>query len=101
MRITASPLLDKAGSVVGIIESCCDITALQDAQKQADDLRHALEDRKLIERAKGIVMQRARLDEPAAFRRLQKLASEKNLKLVEIARTIITAEQALRPESLN
>jgi two-component system, response regulator PdtaR len=62
---------------------------------EAADLRQALEDRKIIERAKGILMKKAELDEQAAFRRLQKLASEKNLKLVELARMILTAEEAL------
>ena len=62
---------------------------------QADDLRQALEDRKLVERAKGILMKRAGLDEPEAFKRLQKLASTKNMKMVEIARTIVTAEEAM------
>ena len=64
-------------------------------QKQADDLRQALEDRKLIERAKGILMKRANLDEPDAFRRLQKISSDKNQKMVEIARMILTAEEAM------
>jgi two-component system, response regulator PdtaR len=63
-------------------------------QEQAASLQHALEDRKLIERAKGILMQRAGLSEPAAFKRLQLLASQKNKKMVEIARTIVEAEQA-------
>ncbi len=61
---------------------------------QADNLRQALEDRKIIERAKGILMKRAGLDEPTAFRRLQKLSSDKNQKLVVIATTIVTAEEA-------
>lgn len=64
-------------------------------RSEAAGYRQALEDRKLIERAKGILMKRAGLDEEAAFKRLQKLASEKNLKLVEIARTILTADEAL------
>jgi two-component system, response regulator PdtaR len=63
-------------------------------QEQAASLQHALEDRKLIERAKGILMQRAGLSEPAAFKRLQLLSSQKNKKMVEIARTIVEAEQA-------
>lgn len=67
----------------------------QQLRRETTDLRQALEDRKTIERAKGILMKRGRLDEQAAFRRLQKLASEKNLKLVEIARILLTAEQAL------
>jgi response regulator NasT len=70
----------------------------QALHKQADDLKQALEDRKLIERAKGILMKRGRLDEPEAFRRLQKLSSDKNQKMVEISRMIITAEEAMAGE---
>ncbi len=67
----------------------------QSLRRDADTLRQALDDRKFIERAKGILMTRAMLDEPTAFRRLQKLAGEKNLKLVELARQIIVADEAL------
>jgi AmiR/NasT family two-component response regulator len=66
----------------------------QALQNEAADLRQALADRKIIERAKGVLMKKAVLDESAAFRRLQKLASEKNRKLVEIATMILTAEEA-------
>jgi response regulator NasT len=65
-------------------------------RQEATDLRQALEDRKVIERAKGILMKKARLDEQDAFRRLQKLASDKNLKLVELARMIVTADEAFQ-----
>jgi response regulator NasT len=68
----------------------------QALQKEAADLRQALQDRKLIERAKGVLMKQAGLNEADAFRRLQKLASEKNRKLVDIAQMILTAEEALR-----
>jgi response regulator NasT len=64
-------------------------------RKEAADLRQALADRKIIERAKGVLMKRAGLDEQDAFRRLQKLASEKNRKLVDIASMIVTADEAL------
>ena len=60
------------------------------------DLRQALADRKTIERAKGILMKKANLDEAAAFRRLQKLASAKNLKLANIASMIVTADEAFQ-----
>ena len=66
-------------------------------RKEAADLRQALEDRKLIERAKGVLMKRGPFDEPEAFRRLQKLASDNNRKLVEVARMIVFAEQAVQP----
>ena len=68
----------------------------QALQQEAADLRQALEDRKVIERAKGILMKRSRLDEQEAFRRLQKLASDKNLKLVDIARMVVTADEAFK-----
>ncbi len=69
----------------------------QALRKDAADMRQALEDRKIIERAKGIFMKKTGLDEQDAFRRLQKLASEKNRKLVEIAQVILTAEEAVHP----
>ncbi len=39
-------------------------------------------------------MKKTSLDEHEAFRRLQKLASDKNKKLIEIAQMILTAEEA-------
>lgn len=67
----------------------------QALQQQAKDLRQALEDRKIIERAKGIIMKRSGLDEQDAFRRLQLLSSKKNQKMVELARLLVTAEEVL------
>jgi two-component system, response regulator PdtaR len=69
----------------------------RELRKEAADLRQALEDRKVIERAKGVLMKKVQLDEHDAFRRLQKLASDKNLKLIEIARMILIAEEAFQP----
>jgi len=63
-------------------------------RQETSDLRQALQDRKLIERAKGILMKRTKLDEPAAFKALQKMARDKNRKLVHIAEMIVTAEEA-------
>lgn len=68
----------------------------QALQEQAANLNQALEDRKLIERAKGVLMKRAELSEPDAFRRLQLLSSQKNTKMVEIARMIVEADEAFQ-----
>jgi response regulator NasT len=68
----------------------------QALHKEAADLRQALEDRKLIERAKGILMKKG-WDEESAFHRMQKQAMDRNQKLVEIARLIITAEALTSP----
>jgi response regulator NasT len=61
--------------------------------REAASLRQALEDRKVIERAKGAVMKRLRVDEKEAFRHLQKFASDRNLKLKEVSQTVLQAEQ--------
>lgn len=65
--------------------------------QQAANLQQALEDRKLIERAKGALMKRAELSEADAFRRLQLLSSQKNKKMAEIARMIVEADEAFLP----
>jgi response regulator NasT len=69
----------------------------QELRREATDLRQAIEDRKIIEKAKGIVMRRTKLDEQGAFRRLQKLASSQNLRLADLARQILVAEAATEP----
>jgi two-component system, response regulator PdtaR len=66
----------------------------QALHKEAADLKQALEDRKVIEKAKGLLMKKASLDEHDAFRRLQRLASDKNKKLIDVAQMILMAEEA-------
>jgi response regulator NasT len=66
---------------------------MQSLVKESNELRQALEDRKLVERAKGIVMKRLRTDEDDAFRRMRKLASNQNAKLHEVCRGILSAEE--------
>lgn len=67
----------------------------QAVQSEATNLKQALADRKLIEKAKGIVMKRSQMDEATAFRHLQKLASNQNLKLVKLAEAIVVADGVL------
>jgi AmiR/NasT family two-component response regulator len=65
----------------------------QAMRQEADNLRQALEDRKSIERAKGIIMKKSHVEEAEAFRRLQKIARDKNRKLIEIAHMILSVEE--------
>jgi response regulator NasT len=69
----------------------------QTLRKEAGELRQALADRKVIERAKGILMKRAGLDEEGAFRRLQKLARDHNQRIVDASHIILRAEEAFQP----
>ena len=69
--------------------------ALANKQK-LQQMNEALEARKLVERAKGILMRQTGLDEETAYLRLQKTARNENRKLVEVARAVIVAEQLRR-----
>ena len=65
-------------------------------RREASDMRQALEDRKIIERAKGVLMKELGLSEAEAFRRLQKTASAKNLKLIEVAQLALTTGKTMQ-----
>ncbi len=68
----------------------------QALRREAADLRQALEDRKIIERAKGILMTQGAVDEAEAFRRLQKLAMNSNRKLIDVAQMMLTVGDAFQ-----
>jgi response regulator NasT len=65
-------------------------------RRETSDVRQALENRKIIERAKGLLMKELGLSEAEAFRRLQKTASAKNLKLIEVAQLALATAKALQ-----
>ena len=52
-------------------------------------------DRKLIEKAKGILMKQKGMEEGAAFGAMRRMAMDRNLKLVELARSLIAAAELL------
>jgi AmiR/NasT family two-component response regulator len=67
----------------------------QALRQEVVDLREALEARKVIEKAKGILMRRLDLTEEEAFRRLQRQSQEGNRKLAQVAEAIVVADQLL------
>ena len=67
----------------------------QALRQEVVDLREALEARKVIEKAKGILMRRLNLTEEEAFRRLQRQSQEGNRKLAQVAEAIVVADQML------
>lgn len=62
-------------------------------RKENADLRRALEERKVIERAKGILMERERLTEQEAFARIRRASMRSRKPIVDIARALLTAEE--------
>ena len=71
----------------------------KELEAKLQQMNEALEARKLIERAKGILMRQTEMDEEAAYLKLQKTARNENRKLVEVARAVIMAEQLRRDTS--
>lgn len=61
----------------------------QEMQAEVDSLRQALVERKLIERAKGVIMRLEDIDEDAAYKRLRRLATDGRIRLVDAARRVL------------
>jgi response regulator NasT len=70
----------------------------QALEAEVDRAQQALEDRKLVERAKGLLMSALNLSEQDAFRRLQQTARERNLRLAEVAARIVEQQSLLEPK---
>ena len=68
----------------------------QALRREAADQKQALDDRKIVERAKGVVMKRLHLEEPEAFRRMRKWAANENRRLVEVAHVILAADDTFQ-----
>jgi len=64
-------------------------------QGELGDLKEALEARKVIERAKGLLMERYSLTEPEAFRRIQKRSMDTRKSMKEIAEAILLADEMI------
>lgn len=67
----------------------------QELRGEVSSLREALRVRKIVERAKGILMRRLQVSEAEAFRRLQKRARDQNRKLGDVAQSIVEADQMI------
>ncbi|MES2319125.1 MAG: ANTAR domain-containing protein [Pseudomonadota bacterium] len=62
---------------------------------ELSETRHKLAERKVIDRAKGILMSSQQLSEDQAYQKLRSMAMNKNLKLSEIAQRILDVEDLL------
>lgn len=76
-----------------LLVACSRFHEFQILRQQVSDLQQAMETRKLVERAKGILMRRMNLTEEEAFRRLQRRSQDENRKMREVAQAIITADE--------
>lgn len=68
-------------------------------ESEVSQARQALTDRKLVERAKAILMTALGISEPDAFRRIQTAARNRNTRLADIAADVIAQQDLLREPS--
>ena len=61
----------------------------RELKTEVETLKQALSDRKVIEQAKGMLMQRAAIDEETAYKRLRRMATDNRIRLIEAAQTVI------------
>lgn len=66
----------------------------QTVNQEVADLQNALETRKMVERAKGILMDNQEMDEQEAFRKIQKMSMNTRKPMKEVAEAIILAHEA-------
>lgn len=71
-------------------------TQFRALEEELERTRTKLKKRKVIERAKGIIMKQQRVSESEAYQAMRSLAIRKNERLSEIAENVIAAAELLR-----
>jgi response regulator NasT len=69
---------------------------LQTRDREIEDLKEAIRSRKLVEQAKGILMEAEGLTEAEAFTRIQKQSRSQNIPMAKLAEALITANKLLK-----
>ncbi|NIC36517.1 ANTAR domain-containing protein [Halomonas desiderata] len=70
---------------------------LQALSDELEDTRRALRERKLIERAKGLIMSHQKMSEEQAYAFLRKMAMDQSKSMAEIAQTVLGLADILQP----
>ena len=80
-----------------ILDLCVSrFNAFAKLQDELDRTKSALEDRKVIDRAKGILMKAKNLSEEAAYALLRKTAMNENKKIADVAQSVILAAELFK-----
>lgn len=82
--------------VAAIIEAACArFEAYESLKKELRTTQNKLAERKIVEKAKGLVMQQRGVSEDQAYSALRKMAMDQNLTLAEVARRVISIAHLL------
>ena len=71
--------------------------AVRELKDEVERGRSALAERKVVERAKGLLMRQRGVGEDEAYRMLRKAAMDQNRRVVEIARSLLAVAEMLTP----
>jgi response regulator NasT len=83
--------------VQNILDLCISrFNAFSRLEGELERTRSALEERKIIDRAKGVLMKAKNLSEEAAYGLMRKTAMNENKKIVEIAQSVVTAAELFK-----
>lgn len=83
--------------IANIVDLCISrFNSFARLRKELERARGALEERKVIDRAKGILMTAKNLTEDAAYGLLRKTAMNENKKIAEVAQSVVTAAGLLK-----
>jgi two-component system, response regulator / RNA-binding antiterminator len=83
--------------IKNILDLCISrFNAFARLQDELDRTRTALEERKVIDRAKGILMNAKNLTEDAAYALLRKTAMNESKKIADVAQSVVTAAELLK-----
>jgi len=87
----------KKERIKSILDLCISrFNAFSRLQNELEQTKNALEERKVIDRAKGILMRRKNLSEEDAYALMRRTAMNENKKIAEIAQSVITASEMFK-----
>jgi response regulator NasT len=62
---------------------------MKDQEAELEDVNEKLETRKLVDRAKALLIEKMKMNEPDAFRWIQKASMDRRLSMKQVAQTVI------------
>jgi two-component system, response regulator / RNA-binding antiterminator len=87
----------KKERIKSILDLCISrFNAFSRLQNELEQTKSALEERKVIDRAKGILMKAKNLSEEQAYALLRKTAMNENRKIAEVAQSVVTAAELFK-----
>lgn len=87
----------KKERITNILDLCISrFNAFSRLQSELDSAKGALEERKVIDRAKGVLMKAKSLTEEQAYALLRKTAMNENKKIVEVAQSVLTTAELFK-----